>query len=371
MSEFDVIVAGGGPAGAAAALTLLRYTTRRVALVEESRYEGARVGETVPAGVLPLLAYLGVDAAFRADGHLSAYGSQAAWGSSYAVSRDFLFTGRGDGWHLDRARFDRTLAEQVRAAGGTVLAPARVLECGGAPGAWTVAVAGRGEAPRELRARFVVDATGKRASVARRLGARREVHDRMVGVTGYWTGEGGDRAHVTLVETVPDGWWYSAALPDGRLVAALMTDVGVVRARWLQRPDRLQAMLADAPRTRERLAGTRLSGPPTVRPAYSQVLQPAAAAGWIAAGDAAASFDPLSSMGIGHALSSGIEAARVAHAALEHGGEAGAAYTAAVARHFREFLSLRRAHYAAEQRWPDAPFWASRHGPSAPALEAA
>ena len=371
MSGFDVVVAGGGPAGAAAALTLLRYTTCRVALVEESRYEGVRVGETVPPGVLPLLAYLGVDAAFRADGHLSAHGSQAAWGSPHAVSRDFLFTGRGDGWHLDRARFDRTLAEQVRAAGGTVVAPARVLGCRGAPGAWEVALAGRGEAPREVRARFVVDATGKRASVARRLGARREVHDRMVGVTGYWTGEGGDGAHVTLVETVPDGWWYSAALPDGRLVAALMTDVGVVRARGLQRPDRLEAMLADAPHTRRRLAGTRLSAPPVVRPAYSQLLRPAAGAGWIAAGDAAASFDPLSSMGIGHALSSGIEAARVAHAALEHGGVVGAGYTAAVARHFAEFLQLRRAHYAAERRWPGAPFWASRRGHSVAALDAA
>jgi flavin-dependent dehydrogenase len=331
-------------------------------MVEESDYAAVRVGETVGPGILALLDYLGAADAFRADRHLPAYGNHAAWGGPRRVARDFLFTGRGGGWHLDRARFDRGLAEQVRAAGGAVLAPARVGGIGGEAGAWRVGVSERGGAAREVEARFVIDATGKRASLARRLGARRVVHDRLVGVTGYWTGEGGDRAHVTLVEAVPDGWWYSAVLPDGRLVAALMTDVEVVRARGLHRPAALAAALADAPETRARLDGTRLCGAPAVRPAHSQLLRPASGEGWIAAGDAAASFDPLSSMGIGHALSSGIEAARVAHAALEGGGGAGGPYSAAVAGTFSRYLALRDAHYAAERRWADAPFWAARQG---------
>ncbi|MEW5931659.1 MAG: tryptophan 7-halogenase [Gemmatimonadota bacterium] len=366
MSGFDVLVAGGGPAGAAAALTLLRYSRLRVAMVEEGGYDAERVGETIPPGVLPLLAYLGVDEAFRADGHRPAYASRAAWGAPHAVTRDFLFTGRGDGWHLDRSRFDRTLAERVGAAGGTVLSPARVTRCEGEPGAWRVRVSGRGGRPAEVGARYVVDATGKRASLARRLGARRQVHDRLVGVTTYWAGQGGDRAPATLVESVRDGWWYSAVLPDGRLVAALMTDVEVVRSLGLHRAEALEEALGEAPLSRERLAGTRPSGPPVVRPAHCQLLRPALGDGWIAAGDAAASFDPLSSMGIGHALSSGIQAARVAHDALEHGGTLGTGYDAAVARHFGEFLALRRAHYSAERRWPDSPFWSVRQGAAAP-----
>jgi len=362
VSGFDVLIAGGGPAGAAAALTLLRYTSRRVAMVEESDYAAARVGETVGPGVLALLDYLGAGDAFRADGHLPAYGSHAVWGGPRRVARDFLFTGRGGGWHLDRSRFDRGLADRVRAAGGAVLAPARAAGIRGAPGAWRVAVAERGGAAREMEARFVIDATGKRASLARRLGARREVLDRLVGVTGYWAGEGGDRAHVTLIETVADGWWYSAVLPDGRMVAALMTDVEVVRARGLHRPGALEDALADAPETRARLVGLRLGDGPVVRPAQSQLLRPAHGAGWIAAGDAAASFDPLSSMGIGHALSSGIEAARVAHASLEAGDGMEDGYSAAVEQTFARYLALRDAHYAVERRWSDAPFWAARQG---------
>ena len=365
MSGYDVLIAGGGPAGAAAALTLLRYTPRRVAMVEESGYAGVRVGETVGPGILALLDYLGAGDAFRADPHLPAYGHHAAWGGPRRVVRDFFFTGRGNGWHLDRARFDRGLADHVRAAGGTVMAPARAAGIRGAPGDWHVAVAERGGETREVDARFVIDATGKRASLARRLGARREVHDRLVGVTSWWAGEGGDRAQVTLVEAVPCGWWYSAVLPDGRMVAALMTDVEMVRARGLHRPGALAEALAEAPETAARLAGLRLCGGPVVRPAQSQLLRPASSAGWIAAGDAAASFDPLSSMGIGHALSSGIEAARVAHASLEMGGDAGDGYSAAVEQTFARYLALRDAHYAAERRWSDAPFWAARQGMAA------
>lgn len=362
MSGFDVLVAGGGPAGAAAALTLLRYTARSVALVEASDYSAVRVGETVPPGIMALLDYLGAGEAFRADGHLPAHGTEAAWGGPRPVTREFLFTGRGHGWHLDRARFDRMLADRVRAAGGTVVAPARVGRVRGGAGEWRVGIRERGRAEREISARFVVDATGKRAALARRLGGRREVHDRLVGVTGYWAGQGGDPAHVTLVETVPDGWWYSAVLPDSRRIAALMTDVEVVRARGLHRADALEGALADAPETRARLGGMRLCGAPVVRPAQSQVLRPACGGGWIAAGDAAASFDPLSSMGIGHALSSGVEAARVAHASLEGGDATSPAYSAAVAQTFARYLAVRDAHYGAERRWVDAPFWAARQG---------
>ncbi|HYR12538.1 MAG TPA: tryptophan 7-halogenase, partial [Longimicrobium sp.] len=71
---FDVVVAGGGPAGCAAALALRAHAPGlSVALVEASAYGGERIGETLPPHAAEVLEHLGVGDAFRAQGHHPAY----------------------------------------------------------------------------------------------------------------------------------------------------------------------------------------------------------------------------------------------------------------------------------------------------------
>src|SRR3954471_23510055 len=120
--EATIAVVGAGPAGCAAALTLRRHLPElRVVVVAARGGTRPGVGETVSPGVLPLLAYLGFDAEFRAAGHLPAGGTASAWGSPRVLERDYLFTGRGLGWHLDRSRFDAWLLSRVEAAGAHVI----------------------------------------------------------------------------------------------------------------------------------------------------------------------------------------------------------------------------------------------------------
>jgi flavin-dependent dehydrogenase len=90
-----------------------------------------------------------------------------------------------------------------------------------------------------------------------------------------------------------------------------MTDYDLrAQASWERRLD-------TAPATSARLASWRPDGQQLVRAANSQCAEAVAGTGWVAAGDAAAAFDPLSSMGIGFSLRSGMEAARVAVGMLE------------------------------------------------------
>ena len=81
---------------------------------------------------------------------------------------------------------------------------------------------------------------------------------------------------------------------------------------------------------------------------------------WIAAGDAAASFDPLSGIGIGFALHSGIHAARVANEELHGRSALRPQYVAALDATMRSFRWRSRALYAQEQRWRDRAFWRRR-----------
>ncbi|HYI11412.1 MAG TPA: tryptophan 7-halogenase [Thermoanaerobaculia bacterium] len=349
-SDFDVAIVGGGPAGSAAALTLLRYSKLRTVVIERSSYDGWRAGETLSPGVLPLLGYLGAEGVLS-EGQRRAYATSAAWGSADVVSRDFLYTGGGDAWHLDRTRFDAALAGLVADRGGTLLTGATV---GKVEPRWTLGVN-----DSTIQAKFVIDATGRHASFARTQGAHATADDHLTGLVAIFEG-GDDSQAATLVEAVEDGWWYSAHLPSNRTVVAFMTDADVVRAGRLHDQEAWLERLGDTRPTRLRIVNAQLVHGPIACPAHSQMLDPVAGEGWLAAGEAAAGFDPLSSMGIGYAIASGIQSARVAASTLGGDTEHQQLFANDVRRHYQSYLAKRQAYYRMEKRWPESPFWARR-----------
>lgn len=359
---FDVVVLGGGPAGAAAALTLLHYSSLSVAVVERSGYDGPRIGETLSPGVQGLLSYLKVSADFAAGGHQPSLGTSAAWGSRTVQTRDFLFTPFGKGWHLDRRRFDSMLAEAVQKAGGTLWRNARLAGSRHTPGGpWRLAVE-RDGARMDVRARFVVDATGRAATLARRLGVKRRTTDRLVAMAEtFHFRRAVPEDTFTLVEACRTGWWYSARLPGGSMIAAFMTDADIAQREGLQSPQAWLAALAEAEHTSARLRAGRPAGSWRTHAAHSACLEEMFGPGWVAAGDAAVSHDPLSSSGIPRALDSGIHAARGAYDVLVRGRTSTLqSYAAALQEGFTAYLATRAQYYRMETRWPDSAFWRRR-----------
>ena len=114
--DANVAVLGGGPAGTATALALAR-AGRSVMVLERSRYESVRVGETLPPDIREPLSELGVWDRFERDGHAPSPGIASAWGHADLYDNDFVFNPYGHGWHIDRRRFDATLADAADEAG--------------------------------------------------------------------------------------------------------------------------------------------------------------------------------------------------------------------------------------------------------------
>jgi flavin-dependent dehydrogenase len=360
--RYDVAVLGGGPAGAAAALSLRRLRPAlRVALVEPSRYNAWRAGETLSPGCRELLSGLGCWERFLSQRFLESFGTRAVWGGDELYDHEFLFSARGSGWHVDRARFDAMLCAAARDEGAEVLAGARFAGAERSGDRWKLALRGNGGMER-VEAAWVIEATGRAAAFAVRQGASRLAADRLVGVAVRFRAPVSDPS--TLVEAQPDGWWYSATTPENGMVVVWMSDADLVRRLGLSAGPRWFEQLARSRYTAVRVEGAVAEAGPIVRAAHSQRLSDFGGDGWVAAGDAACTFDPLSSQGILKALRTGKIASFVALDGLEGQTDRAASslarYQQLLAAEYSQYLETRAWFYGQEQRWPESLFWARR-----------
>jgi flavin-dependent dehydrogenase len=362
-AKVDVAVAGAGPAGAAAAIALGR-TGLTTALIEPAAGDEVRVGETVPADLRHELEALDSWPSFAGGPHLPVRGTSSSWGEAELRFRDALASPLGGGWHLERSHFDATLVGEARRHGARIFAGYRLAGLERSAAGWSLSLTGPRGGTSRLAAAFVVDATGRRALVARRCGAACRRLDRLVAVCAVYAWPSGEapQRHM-LVEAAEQGWWYTARLPRGRAMACWMSDSDLVRAGGLHHEGPWSERLAATHHLRELLVGAERVSPIAVRSAASHCLTRAAGESWVAVGDAAAAFDPLSSAGIVLALRSGREAAAAVAGRLGGDGAPLAAYERRVAERFTRYWMGRRSFYALETRWPSAAFWRRRQAP--------
>ncbi len=357
--EVDVLVVGAGPAGATAALNLA--PTRTVVLVDRESHPRPKIGESLPPATRRLFTDMGICESFRSQGHSPCYGNRAVWGSPQPFDTDFLRDPDGHGWHIDRARFDLWLRRIAVDRGAILLAPGRLNSIEWDGQCWRATVVTT-ESVVDLIARVVIDAGGRASPVSRTLGARRKLGDKLV--CSWVSGKARPirrGAGFTYVEATEDGWWYSAPLPGGRRVLAFHTDSDLPIARSVADPKRLLERAATNRGLGVVLSESGFSQEHSgFAAAHSAMLQPFGGLAWFAAGDAACSFDPLSSQGLLNALFTGLAVAEAADRHLSGEDDAVAEYEQTlnqIVEIYRQNLSH---WYAAEARWSDQPFWRRR-----------
>jgi len=332
-SQFDVCVIGAGPAGLATASRLIEHGCD-VLILDRATARPGWGGETFTGAIRGPLSAVGCWETFARAGHVTGYERQCEWGGE-PHAENALFQPEGPLWHVDRNRFDADLRGAVRERGAVFESYRKIESVSSENGRWGVAL-GHG---RLVRARYLVDATGRQRTLSRRLGARIESHDRLVGLTARVARDQSPVAiRSMLLQATPFGWWYAAPIPNGH-VLVLFTDADL------------------APH------GVRRKLCPTA--ANSVFTDTAGAEAWLAVGDACASHDPLCGWGVHRALTNGLQAGDAIASLLATGNSSP---VAKYRRHCREqydrYLQGLTYRYSLERRWPTAPFWERRQRPT-------
>ncbi len=356
----DIAIVGAGPAGCSVALELVRLG-RSVAVVTREDPRSARTfGECLPPFANLTLSRLRLPAP-DPEYHLPSFGNVSAWGRADAGSNDFMFNPYGHGWHLDRARFDASLRESVERRGVAILTGTigeRIAR--NRDGVLAIPLTGASES--ELAARWLIDCSGRGAHAACRMGARIEGADRLVAFAAMAFSETDrDSDCSTLIEAVPDGWWYTARLTKGRRIVVFHTDGDLPVCQAVRRHDGFLNLLTQTRHIQARMAGYVVPKHfPAPLAAGGRWLKKAFGEGWVAVGDAAQSYDPLSSQGLASAMESGIRAAFAVNAALDGDYRHLKRYQLMLELERARYERLRRQFYGLERRWPESMFWLRR-----------
>jgi flavin-dependent dehydrogenase len=342
---FDVLVAGGGPAGAAVALCLARQGLR-VGLLEATTYDTPRYGETLPPEINPILRDLGLWKAFQDLSPVEAPGIVSVWSDPAPVEIDFIRNVYGPGWHIDRNRFDRMLVTEATHAGAQVYLRRRVRKCLREQDHWCV---------DEWRSRILVDASGRNGL---RTYGDREIDDELLAIASSISYSHHRRSDLrTCIEATASGWWYTAPLPNGMEIAMFFTDPAVYREEGISIRDQLE----NAPFTRRRLEGGQMKDSRVLH-VTSSCRRAIFGESWLAVGDSACSFDPISGRGIFKALRHANSAAAAIAASLNGNLDLMRLYAGQIRHEYDDYVRQRRLYYASERRWPEHPFWLARTG---------
>lgn len=363
MDSQQVIIIGGGVAGAATALTLARRGIESL-ILEASPQITTKVGETLPPNVLPLLKIFGLDRCLKEPDHLLCYGNQYIWGEDAIQEKLFIFQTHGNGWHLNRLSFERQLYQLSKDKAVEWLLGCKLLRVErDTDKNWQLTVNCQGK-QRTWRTHFLVDATGRIAKLARCLGVKREQYDRLIGLVCQFNLQLNHAlVHYTYIEAVENGWWYAAVIPGNRLMAVFLTDA-----------DLLDKAMLNVDLYQEALSKTNLIGTVvkdylisdsnnkiTIQTASSSHLRQVCGENWLAVGDAAFAYDPISSYGIASALGGGFYAGNAIADRLGGKREALPAYSFIHENNYKRYLEMLGNQYQLELRWSNNTFWKRRH----------
>jgi geranylgeranyl reductase family protein len=323
--EYDVIIAGAGPAGSSAA-AVLGKAGKRVLLIDKGKFPREKTcGDGLTYKCLPLLEKLGVTLDFRERAFFRSAGYSITFsdGSQITVRRKM-----GDKeavvYMMPRFEFDNLLFQNARQYESVcVLEEAmvtRVIQNGTWP--TEIEVKANGLVRQSFAAPVVIDASGVSSKIAAQLGlAKNDLKNYALTVRGYFDGIAGLEDVVEFIfdkSILPGYFWIFPLGPHSANVGC-----GTFQHLIVEREINLRHLLEEF--IRQHPAGRKLKSASLRGPLKGGKIPlgmdfaSRARNGILFCGDAAGFTDPITAEGISFAIESGIIAGETAIDALAAG----------------------------------------------------
>jgi flavin-dependent dehydrogenase len=349
--DFDFAVAGGGPAGTSAAISLAQRG-HSVVLFERDTFPRFHIGESLLATANDAFAALGVSERMAAarfpkkwGARLFTHDGHSGRGVDFSVVREIT---RPQTFQVPRQDFDSMLLERARELGVDIREGHRVTNCEFSSQSVTIDFAPPEGDPGRVTVQAIVDATGRQGLIARKLGLRTDepllanlaIFSHFKGVPLLEGDRGND---IRIIARNDAGWFWIIPISEE------LTSVGVVlpKSLFLQMPEgsseeSLERAIADTPAMAKLMCDATREWPVRVEKDFSYSASTYAGDRWILAGDAGSFLDPVFSTGVSIAMESGIEAAAELDRALAHSDFSARSFAAFSRRQRKRFKVFRR-----------------------------
>jgi flavin-dependent dehydrogenase len=325
-NNFDTIVIGGGPAGAAAGAVLAEHG-HRVVVLEREKFPRYHIGESLLPFTYHPLERLGLIQQMRESAFVKKYSVQFVSPSGKA-SQPFYFFNRysqdvAQTWQVLRSEFDMMVLNNARNKGADVREQTAVKEFL-REGEKVVGVRAEDVEGRtlEFRAPMTIDCTGRDAFAAIRNGWRKgDPYLHKAAVWTYYRGAkrdpGIDEGGTTVAMVPEKGWFWYIPLHDDVVSVGVVAEGKYLSRDGVKEPEQIfKREIEENLWVKDHLSTGAPFGPYYITGEYSYHSKHCASEGLLLAGDAYCFLDPVFSSGLMLALKSGIMAADEVHEAL-------------------------------------------------------